>query len=154
MTRLRYQAPAAPARECLLRITALIEEKLPDISITEQPDVYCFLHDLQGIYVETRHIESLMEQCRREWDLQSTDAARNFPRLGDSAVGNIIRAYQRNRYFNYALQGEMDIALKQIPDLDMEKAPAGTGILNGYAGEGMLRLTALDQTNISWMQLL
>jgi len=49
MTRLRYKESAMRARECLFRITALIEEKFPDISINEQTDVYCFLHDLQKI---------------------------------------------------------------------------------------------------------
>jgi hypothetical protein len=74
--------------------------------------------------------------------------------LGDSEIGGIARMYQRSRYFNNTLQDKIDIALKQIPSLDMEKAPAGTGLLSGYAGEGMLRLTVLNQANISWMQLL
>lgn len=43
---------------------------------------------------------------------------------------------------------------KQISNLDMEKAPTDMGLLNGYAGEGMLRLTALDETNMSWVNLL
>jgi len=92
-----------------------------------------------------------MEQCRRVWGIQSVE---DFSRLGDSAVGNIIRTYQRSRYFNDALQDEIEIALKQIPDLDMEKAPSGTGLLTGYAGEGMIRLSTLNRTNISWMNLL
>jgi hypothetical protein len=153
MTRLPYQGPSMQARECLLRITAQIEERLPDIPEKEQCDVYCFLHDLHEISGFDSCI-GLFEQCRRSWDLQSSAAVRNFPRLDDSAVGNIIRTYQCKRYFNDALQGEIDIALKHIPDLDMEKDPVGTGLLNGYAGEAMLRLTALDQTNISWMHLL
>jgi hypothetical protein len=153
ITRLRYQVPALLARECLLYITARIEEKLPDISIEEQTDMYCFLCDLQGISGFESCV-GFLEQCRRNRNLQSADVTRSFPRLGDSAVGNIIHAYQRCRYFNDALQNEIDISLKQIPDLDMEKPPVGTGLLNGYAGEGMLRLTALDQSNRSWMNLL
>jgi hypothetical protein len=153
ITRLRYQAPAMQARECLLRITALIEEKLPDISTHEQTDVYCFLHDLQGISGFDSCI-GLLEQCRKKWDFQSPDAIRSFLRLGNSASSNIIRIYQRIRYFNASLQGEIDTALKQIPDLDMSKPPTGMGLLTGYAGEGMLRLTALDSTNVSWTYLL
>ncbi len=61
---------------------------------------------------------------------------------------------RKNRDFSKPSPLEMDIALKQIPDLNMEKAPDSMGLLNGYAGEGLLRLTALDQTNKSWMQLL
>jgi hypothetical protein len=153
ITRLRYQAPSVQARECLLRITALIEEKLPEILIKEQTDVYCFLHDLQGIS-GLNGCTGLLEQCRRIWNLQTSDVTRSFPGLGDSTIGNIICAYQRRRYFNDPLQDEIDIALKQIPVLDMEKAPVSTGLLTGYAGEGMLRLTALDSTNISWTHLL
>jgi hypothetical protein len=52
------------------------------------------------------------------------------------------------------LQNEIDSTLRQISDLDMEKAPSATGLLNGYAGEAMLRLTALNQTDNSWMKLL
>jgi len=154
MTRLRYQAPSVQARECLLRIAALIEERLLDISEYEQSDVYCFLHDLSTNYTNLHEkfgsCKELMQQCRRQWDVQPLD----FPRLGGSAVGNITRTYQRIRYFNDALQDDIDIALKQIPALDMEKAPTGTGLLNGYAGEGLLRLTALNPTNTSWMLLL
>lgn len=43
---------------------------------------------------------------------------------------------------------------KQISNLDIEKAPIDMGLLNGYAGEGMFRLTALDNKNISWINLL
>lgn len=36
----------------------------------------------------------------------------------------------------------------------MEKQPVSMGLLSGYAGEGLLRLTALNSTDLSWMQLL
>ncbi|MDR2919147.1 MAG: hypothetical protein LBV72_07275 [Tannerella sp.] len=153
MTRLRYQAPSAQARVCLLHIVKLIEENLSDIPEENQTDVYCFLYDLQKI-AGLELCSGLLEQCGREWGIQSLAVERSFPRLNDSAIDNVIRSYQYCLYFNAALQDEMEIALKQIPDLDMEKSPAGTGLLNGYAGEGLLRLTALGQTNKSWMLLL
>jgi hypothetical protein len=153
MTRLCYPTSAVQARECLLRIMALIEEKLPEISIREQTDVFCFLHDLRGLS-GFDGCTGLLEQCRREWNLQSPDVTRSFPRFGDSAIGKIMRMYQCRRYFNDPLQGEIDVALKQIPDLDKEKPPVSMGLLNGYAGEGMLRLTTLDSMHVSWMMLL
>ena len=150
MTRLRYQAPSAPARKCLLRIVGLIEERLSGISPDEQTDVYCFLHDLQktnSFNVETQCIASLREQLQLA-DVQS------FSRLGNSDVGNIVRMAQQCRYFNHDLHDEIDTALRQIPGLDMEKAPAGMGLFSGYAGEGILRLTALGQMNMLWGNLL
>jgi hypothetical protein len=141
------------AMECLLCIIQRIEENYSNISTKEQTDIYCFLLDLQGISGFDSS-DSLLEQCRRKWDFQMSDINRSFHRLGGSAVSNIIRAYQSSLYFNDSLQVDIDIALKQIPALDMEKAPTGTGLLNGYAGEGMLRLTAIEPSNISWMNLL
>lgn len=153
MTRLNYPTPAMQARECLTYIVELIEKKLPDISVEEQIDVYCFLYDLQEIS-SFDHCTGLLEQCRRIWGVQSSDFIRVIPRLKESVVGNFVCIYQHYRYFHEPIQDKMDIVLKQIPDLEMDKAPVGTGLLNGYAGEGMMRLAALDRTNISWMNLL
>ena len=155
--RLRQQASLKPARECLLRIASCIAEKFPDIPANEQTDVFCFLQDLQkilGFDVGTNHALPLPEQCHLVWDVQLSDVIHSFSRLGDSAVGNLFRAYQRMQYFNFGLQDEFDLGLKQIPNLDMEKSPVGTGLLAGYAGEGMLRLTALDKKHLSWLLLL
>ena len=152
ISRLRYQRPLVQAQECLLQITTLIEEKLSGISTEEQTDVYCFLRDLQRVSGFDICIR-LLKQCQEIWELQSSDVIRSFHRLGDSAIGNIVRAYQRSRYFNDPLQNKIDITLKQIPALDMEKSRTGMGLLTGYAGEGMLRLVVINQTNISWMNL-
>lgn len=156
ISRLRYPTASIQARECLRRIVGLIEEKLPDIPEKEQTDVFCFLHDLPeipGFDAEARHALLLREQCRREWDLQLADICKSFPRLGSSFIANIIRIYQYRRLFNDALQNEIN-ALQQILDLDTVKQPTSMGLLTGYAGEGMIRLTAYNQANTSWMQLL
>jgi hypothetical protein len=120
MTRLRYLSPSVQAQECLMYITERITEKLPDISVKEQADVYCFLHDLQR-KPGFEFCKELAEQCR---------------------------------YFNDSLQDKTDLVPEQISPLDMNKPPVGTGLLSGYAGEAMLRLTALGQINRSWMHLL
>ena len=153
ITRLRYQAPAVLAQKCLSYIILQIDEKKQEIPIAEQADVFCFLSNLQRIS-GFNNCSGLLEQCRRIWDLQSPVFIRGIPRLKDSVVGNVVRVYQHHCYFHEPIQDKIDIALKQIPDLDMEKAPVGTGLLNGYTGEGMMRLTVLDRTNISWMNLL
>jgi hypothetical protein len=150
ISRLRKQHSSVQTQECLKCIMERIEDRYPDIPLDEQTDIYCFLYDLQkisGFDVSTR----LLEQYRK----QSVDIIiRSFPRLGDSAVGNTVRMYQRERYFNEYLQDEINSALRQIPALDIEKPPVSTGLLSGYAGEGLLRLTALDPANVSWMELL
>jgi hypothetical protein len=151
MTRLCHEVPSVQARECLTRIVGLIEENLQDIQ--DQMDVYCFLYDLkkiEGFELCSR----LLEQCRREWDIQSLPVERSFSRLNDSVIRNNICIYQHNRYFINSLPKIIDLDLEQIPILDIEKVPTSMGLLTGYAGECMLRLTALDQKNTSWMHLL
>jgi len=157
ITRLRYQEPSVQAREYLLRIIVAIEENLPKISIKERTDVYCFLCDLLGI-LGFESCSWILEQCRKIWAFSSSDCFQHFPRFDNFVVGSIIRVYQLSKYFNATLQDDIDInidiALKQIIALDMGKAPASTGLLSGYAGEGMIRLTALNKTDKEWMNLL
>ena len=151
--RLNRQSSLVQARECLSYITGKIKQNLPDIPEKERTEVYCFQYDLsqiQGFDVETRLIASLREQCR----IQLADNRQSFLRLRDSTVGSIIRIHQRNHYFVCSSHDDNVIALKQIQDLDMGKPSVSMGLLDGYAGEGMLRLTALNQTNLSWMLLL
>jgi hypothetical protein len=150
ISRLHFPTPTKQAQECLIRIVGSIEENLQDIPKEEQTDVYCFLHDLQKISCFDG-CARLLEQCRK-WNLSSADNNRYFPRLGDSAIGKIVSMVLCKQYFYEA--SPVEIALKQIPDLDMEKPPAYMGLLFGYAGEGLLRMTASGQTNNSWMFLL
>ncbi|MDR1200651.1 MAG: hypothetical protein LBL58_03340 [Tannerellaceae bacterium] len=49
ISRLHYKSSSILARRCLSYILERIEERLLDISIEEQIDVYCFLYDLQKI---------------------------------------------------------------------------------------------------------
>jgi len=153
ITRLRYQEPSKQARECLLRIITLINDNLPEISITEQTDVFCFLHDLHRISGFESCV-GILEKCQGKWDLQFSDSSRSFSRLSNSTISNIIRTYQYSWYFNTLLRDKIDIALKNIPTLNLEETPTGMGLLTGYAGEGMLRLTVLNKTHKSWMLLL
>jgi len=157
ISRLRFNDSSLQARKCILRIVEWIEERLDEVPSNEQFEVYCFLHDLHHLSGFDKGIGNafhLLEQCRLEWDLQSADMNRSFSRLGDSTTGNIIRKYLHNRYFNERLQTEIEVDMKQLRDLDLEKPPAKMGLLSGYAGEGLSRLTALNQTNIFWMYLL
>lgn len=48
----------------------------------------------------------------------------------------------------------IDSRLKGVVDLDKEKAPVSMGLLTGYAGEGLSRLTALNVIDLSWRRLL
>jgi len=145
MMRLRHQESSGRAMECLFRITVLIEENLFEIPVNEKSDVFCFLYDLQGM--------SGFEICAGLLKQFRVPLAESFPRLGNSATGDVIRKYQTNQYFNSDLHYN-NITLNQIHDMDLVKPPSELGLLSGYAGEGMLQLTALDHTNFSWMNLL
>lgn len=153
LKRLQYQMPAVQARQCLSRILALIEARLMDIQTMDQEEVFCFLVDLQRL-LSTKKCINLLMQFQQRIDSQLLNPNRFFSRLGKSIVGNVARTFHNNRYFNTGNKFENQISIQQIFDLDMEQAPVATGLLNGYAGEGMLRLQLLDKSNNSWIYLL
>ena len=156
ITRTRYKTPLIKARKNLIYIIENIEEKLPEMSIFEQTDVYCFLHDLQGLsnIIDIRIIDFLLDKFRKRWELHLLDINHSFLRLDNSEVGNIVRMIQQYRYFNCVCKDEINNTLTQISDLNMEQLPENTGLLNGYAGEGMIRLSALEPSNTTWTNLL
>ena len=140
VTRLQHQGALVQAHQCLLRIIALIE----------QSDVFCLLFDLQRL-TGFGHCVKLLEKIHREWGLE---VLQSLFRLGNSTVGNILRFFHHDRYLNDSLQDKFKLDLISIPVLKFEIVPASMGLLNGYAGEGMLRLTSLEQINTTWMELL
>lgn len=152
ISRLRFQKPAKQAQECLMQIIERIKEYYPNIPLEEQADVYSFVYDLQKTPNLVKY-PRLLENCQK-WKLLSANTNWNFPRLRNSTVGNTIRMYQHCYYCSFDTLGEADITLKQIPELDKGKAPTNMGLLTGYAGEGLLRLSILDSRSYQWMQLL
>ena len=150
--RLYQPASTEQARACLLKIIDSIEAQITDISMNELADIYIFLYDLlpkPGFEI----CHTLLGRCR-DRIIQSRDVRRCFSRTGDSVAGKIASIYQHNLYFSQTQTDVTDNILQQLPDLDMEKMPFVMGLLSGFAGEGMLRLTALNKTDKSWMRLL
>jgi len=151
ITRLYRNSSSVHARECLFQIVDLIEKNLPDILEEEQIDVYCFLYDLKEISGFDNCFK-LLNQCGK-WNLSTVDTNKCFSRLKDSPFRSIVKMYHRNRYFNEGLNGGGDIN-KLILNFNAEKSPTSLGILTGYAGEGLLRLTAFQQSYNPWIFLL
>jgi len=130
--RLNHSSSNSKARECLLRIVKHVEVQLSLIPENEQSDVYCFLQDLCQFSEFTE-----LSAKNYKWDL-------NCSRLGNSIVGNVARMY-------YTQPDEIDAVFNQMPDF--EKTLSSMGLLTGYVGEGMLRLSTL-KSNMLWMHLL
>jgi len=148
ISRLRREPSSLSAEDCLRKITEEIEKNRWDIPLEEQTEVYCFLHDLLE-YLDLDISVDLLEQFRR----QIVNSKSAFSYLSDSAVGNLIRKYQYDRYFSEVPQNKTHQDFFQIPDFEKENTSVNMGLLTGCAGDGLLRLTALDQTNELWMQL-
>lgn len=149
LARFHHQPSSAHARGCLSRIIELIEEQLQNIPVEELSDIYVFLQDLRRIDFWEERIQGL---CR-VLDRRLLASSNYFPRLGNSLVGKIARKHQHKLHFNVS-QESMSILPEQLPSLDLNTPPSSTGLLHGYAGEGLLRLTAIGQGNESWLFLL
>lgn len=149
IVRLCRNPECTQAKECLICIMELIEKNQADISVEEQMDLYCFLHDLhkiKGANVQTAPLERFRNQ--------SEALLLNRIISDDFSVANMIRMYQGCYYFNNPSQYKMGRAIERIPKQGLWKSPAGMGLLTGYAGEGLLRLAALDPVHASWIRLL
>lgn len=149
ISRLYQQPLCIQAQECLQYITMKIKENLQDLSEREQTDIYCFFYDLHKL--SNFNFSAKVLDIFKKY---SAVANRNLSYFNNNINGNIIQLYQQNKYVNNIYSDELDMALKQITILNREIPPAEMGLLAGYAGEGLLRLSTLDATNISWMQLL
>ena len=128
--RLRRSTSNNRARECLSHIIELINKQLPDISEKEQTDVFFFLHDL----LKTSGFEfcsGLLKRCN-SFDI-------SFPRLCNSIVDDIARKFFINQ------ESEIEI---------IKKSSSGMGLLTGFAGEGMLHLSKINKSNLTWLHLI
>ena len=150
MTRLCYQEASKMARESLQSIIMQIESSYADIPEENHWEVYCFLYDLQKVLGFT--YSSRLSWMYKKWSASFVDIEKSFLHLSHSMVGDVVRVWQYNRYNNVALDN-LELTFEQIRDLDVGKF-ANMGLLNGLAGEGLLRLAVLDLANIVWMQLL
>lgn len=149
LSRLQQQPLSVQAQDCLIRIIKRIEENMYLIPSEEWSDVYCFLFDLQ-IATDLSVSPELWEKSRK----QVMDSHQFFPRLGNSVLEDIIRQYLCQRYFKEMSSIEIHKVFELLPPLDRKTLPASMGLLDGYAGEGLLRLTALNRIDPSWMRLL
>jgi hypothetical protein len=68
-------------------------------------------------------------------------------------MNNLQRLYTCKNYFNLNLSEKIEKEWENRKESD-NSFLTDMGLLNGYAGEGLLRLTAHNYTDISWMNLL
>ena len=148
--RLGYQSPSKYAKECLTHIIIKIKDNLSNISPDEQTDIYCFLHDLQKTS-SFSNCTDILKQCYK-WDLfSSKHINRYFPHLKNHIIGNKARII---KYYNYFTNPQHNDNINNNFYLDTEISPKSMGILDGFAGKGLLQLTTLNSLNTRWMQLL
>ena len=97
-------------------------------------------------------IKQLKEKLPDITEKEQTDVSRFLKDLQQLSGFGICVEFLRqcSHYLNGHLQNAIDVTLNQVTG----KSPAGMGLLNGYAGEGMIRLSALHQVDHSWVQLL
>lgn len=151
--RLSYQNAAVSAKKCLFYIVNQIEQNFVDISITEQIGVYAFLSDLYGVIAFDK-IRLLLNRCATSWNIQLNFDNHNLVDTNQFYLDRISHLYQYNNLCKDGSQSELKSLLKQVPELDYQSVPSSSGLLVGYAGEGMMRVTALDPNNVQWLQLL
>lgn len=147
ISRLKHPQSSLLAQECLLHIIKLIKAKWESVSIEEQVDIYYFLYSLPKLYIFNPYIESIMEKLYNLVKINHSHHQTN------SFVGKLASTFQYNNY-NDILKPEENNIAEHLLNWNIEKSYQETGILLGYAGEGLLRLSIIGQTDLSWLSLL
>ena len=147
LSRLQHPQSSILAQKCLLHIIKLIKEKWKSSSIEEQVDIYYFLCSLQKLFIFNPYIESLKKELYYSIKVEYSYRQTN------SFVKNLASIFQCNNYKDI-LQSEADNITKHLLNWNIAKSPQDTGLLLGYAGEGLLRLSIINQTRIFWLSLL
>lgn len=152
ISRFRHKSSFALAWKCLSHIVEKIAESLPNISREELFDIYCFLHNLQKLS-GFEHCMTFFQK-EQKWNSQIMGINNFCSRLENSVLGEAVWAFQCNWYLKKGVQTKNNNILKQFIHSNMREAPTTMGLLNGYAGQGLLRLGAVSDINPSWMLLL
>lgn len=147
ISRLNHQGAVKDASKCLSRIIEQIRDSFQNIPMEEQADVYCFLYDLQKIS-GYEHCNKYLLQCKR-WSLNQV-----FQRFENCPFFRTLFEVQSCIYLRDIAKDNFDTSIKRISELNKGKLPASMGLLTGYAGEGLLRMTMMEQANNTWMFLL
>lgn len=140
---------SSQAKACLFHIAEQIENELSNISIKEQKDVCDFLIELQKID-GFACCDRLLYRCY-EINMginKSCFSPNNY------IIDRIAYVNQCCKYLNTTLDNGRIFALNPIPPLDINRSAVNMGLLAGYAGEGLLRLTMLQYIEKSWISLL
>ena len=136
--------------KALTHITKEIAQKVVENSVpeNEQSDVYRFFYDLTALPGYAGMYGSILQQCQ-EWQcIRKPDISKLFP-----CLSGLQRLYVCQNCCGMDLSKEIENewAKRMEPD---NNPLSSMGLLNGWAAEGMLQLSALGKTKMSWMNLL
>lgn len=147
ISRMNHPESSLLAQECLLHIVKLIKEKWESISIEEQVDIYYFIYSLHQISIFNPHIEPIIKELYNSIKINHSHNQAN------SFIGKLASIFQYNNYSDI-LKHEVNNITEHLLNWNINKSYQDTGILFGYAGEGLLRLSLINQTDLSWLSLL
>ena len=141
-----------------------ISRKIKNRKVTEkeQPDVFRFFRDLTSLPGYTEKYANALQQCISWKCINKPDIQTLFPYMN-----HLQRLHVCQNYFNLDLTAEIEKEWEewgksgkleipnQVREGKMENnSQLDMGLLNGWTAEGLLYLTALDKTTLSWMNLL
>jgi len=136
--------------EALSHIAEEISKKILEHAIpeTEQPDVYRFLCDLSTLPGYSFKYDNSLRLCRQWKNIFVPNLQNIFPYMSD-----LLRLYSCQKYFNIDLSVEIRKEWENWKDSFCYPL-ADMGLLSGWANDGLMYLTFINNDNVSWMNLL
>ena len=136
------------AWECLSHIVDILLKSYHEMSFSEQVDVFCFFYDLQKQKNIAKYIR--LDSLRQSLNITCYSHVQVFNYLGHSQIGNIARRYKYNKY----LKSTVDMKKYDYKETISQESE-NMGLLSGYAGEGLFKLSLIKhEIDESWIYLL
>jgi len=137
-------------REAVAFIARIMSKKIKLNKVTEKerPDVYRFFYDLTSFPEYAGEYSNPLQQCRKWNCISQPDTRQLFPYMN-----TLQRLFVCQHYFNLDLSEAIGQEWKNWEASD-SYAITDNGLLNGWAGEGMLYLTHFHNLDHSWFKIL
>lgn len=141
-------------QKALFHILDGIENTLPEkIPEAGQMDVLCFLLASRRFPEFSLKSGEILESDKMWGAIKNAgDFNRSFHYLGSSFLGDVVRQYLYQLYFQpFMPAGNHPLSYPEITGALVP--PAGIGLLDGLAGEALSLLYILEPEHTSWVQL-
>ena len=143
----RWNEQCRPANEAIEYILDAIEHRTTGITLKEQQDIYCFLHDLSKL---SKYNSLAKRLIKKFTDTYSVISETGFLRLNKSLIEKPLNIYFGKEYFNLPI----DRLTEELTVMEIPGTNEDMGLFSGHSGYSLCQLALSNTKQSDWMKLM